>query len=63
MLRLLLAKFPNLTGKLTKKEVYWEAYYYIYVGITIKESVRDRLNWHVNDSMATLRIKWRSISP
>lgn len=35
---------PNLTFKYIKNK----KYYYIYVGVAIKESIRDRLNWHVN---------------
>ena len=32
----------------------------IYVGIAAKESVRDRLNWHVNDSHTASRVKKRN---
>ena len=33
---------------LTKKEINRKTYYYIYVGVAINESIKDRLNWHVN---------------
>lgn len=36
--------FPNLT----KKNIDGINYYYIYVGVAIKESIRSRLDWHVN---------------
>mgnify|MGYP002624134124 CR=1 FL=1 len=34
----------------------------IYVGIAAKESVRDRLNWHVNDSHTASRVKKGTLS-
>ncbi len=38
----------ELQPKLTKKIINNREYYYIYVGVAIKESIHDRLNWHVN---------------
>lgn len=38
----------ELLPYLTKKVINKEEYYYIYVGVAIRESIRDRLNWHVN---------------
>lgn len=34
----------------------------VYVGIAAKESVRSRLNWHVNDSHSTSRVKNGTLS-
>lgn len=33
---------------LEHKNIEGEEYYYIYVGIAVKESIRARLNWHIN---------------
>lgn len=40
--------FSDLLPNLTIKNINSTTYYYIYVGIAVKESIRDRLNWHVN---------------
>lgn len=40
--------FSDLLPNLTTKNINGINYYYIYVGIAVKESIRDRLNWHVN---------------
>ncbi len=40
--------FLDLLPHLTTKNINGINYYYIYVGVAIKESIRDRLNWHVN---------------
>ena len=40
--------FLDLLPSLTTKRINGVNYYYIYVGVAIKESIRDRLNWHVN---------------
>lgn len=37
-----------LLPHLTKKKINNEEYYYIYVGVAIKESIYARLDWHVN---------------
>lgn len=37
-----------LLPHLTKKRINDEDYYYIYVGVAIKESIYARLDWHVN---------------
>ena len=52
----LLLNSKYITGKyykeilpyLTKKEIDGDTYYYIYVGVAINESIKERLNWHVN---------------
>ena len=33
---------------LTTRNINGKEYYYIYVGIAVKESIRNRLNWHIN---------------
>ena len=38
----------ELLPYLTSKTINNQKYYYIYTGIAIKESIRARLNWHVN---------------
>lgn len=40
--------FSDLLSSLTTKNIGNTTYYYIYVGVAIKESIRDRLDWHVN---------------
>lgn len=37
-----------LVKHLTKKRIYNKTYYYVYVGVAVKESIQERLNWHVN---------------
>ena len=34
----------------------------IYVGIAVKESIRDRLNWHINDKHTENRVKHGTLS-
>ncbi len=36
--------------------------YCIYIGIAVKESVRERLNWHINDRHTTSQIKHGTLS-
>ena len=38
----------NILPSLTVKKFDGIEYYYIYVGVAIKESIRSRLDWHVN---------------
>ena len=38
----------NLLSHLTIKNINGKNYYYIYVGIAVKESIQRRLNWHIN---------------
>lgn len=38
----------DLLKHLTVKNINGKNYYYIYVGVAIKESIRNRINWHVN---------------
>lgn len=40
--------FKALLPFLTKKEIKGKTYYYIYVGVAINESIRERLDWHIN---------------
>lgn len=40
--------YQELLPYLTKKNINGTDYYYIYVGVAIRESIRERLNWHVN---------------
>ena len=34
----------------------------IYIGIAVKESIRDRLNWHINDTHTETRVKYGTLS-
>lgn len=38
----------DLLKHLTVRNIGGKNYYYIYVGVAIKESIRNRINWHVN---------------
>lgn len=38
----------ELLPHLTVKNIAGEKYYYIYVGVAIKESIQNRLDWHIN---------------
>lgn len=50
-------KYLNILKKhLTKKKINGKVYYYIYVGVAIKESIRDRLDWHVNQKHTTTSV-------
>jgi hypothetical protein len=40
--------FNKLSVKLHKGNGNLNNYYYIYTGIAVKESIRSRLNWHIN---------------
>lgn len=40
--------FDEIFSSLTSKMFDGVEYYYIYVGVAVRESIRDRLNWHVN---------------
>jgi hypothetical protein len=40
--------FNKLIEKLHKGDRELTNYYYIYTGVAVKESIRSRLNWHVN---------------
>lgn len=43
------SKYLSVLKKhLAKKKIKGKVYYYIYVGVAIKESIHDRLDWHVN---------------
>ena len=49
--------FDELVPYLTKKKINNKDYYYIYVGIAVKESINKRLNWHVNQHHTDSAIK------
>lgn len=38
----------DIIGEIEKKEINGKIYYCIYVGIAVRESLRSRLNWHIN---------------
>ena len=38
----------DLLPYLTTKDINGKKYYYIYVGIAVKEAINNRLNWHIN---------------
>lgn len=40
--------YDDIRPYLTTKMINNKPYYYIYVGIAVRESVNERLNWHVN---------------
>ncbi len=40
--------FSTLLPYLTTKKIENKIYYYIYVGVAVRESIQARLNWHVN---------------
>lgn len=46
-----------LLPHLTNKNIDGIKYYYIYVGIAVKESIRDRLNWHINQHHTISSVK------
>ena len=50
--------FSEIENSLEKKD----GLFCVYVGIAAKESVRSRLNWHVNDSHSTSRVKNGTLS-
>jgi len=42
------AYFDDLISVLRKGDGALRDYYYVYTGITVKDSIRSRLNWHIN---------------
>lgn len=46
-----------LLPKLTQKKINGNIYYFIYVGIAVNESIRGRLNWHVNQHHTESSVK------
>ena len=52
ILRALNADFSELSSFIERKD----GFYCIYVGIAAKESIRKRLDWHVNDSHTQSRV-------
>lgn len=46
-----------LVPKLTQKKINGNIYYFIYVGIAVNESIRGRLNWHVNQHHTESSVK------
>lgn len=49
--------FEYLLPHLTTKNINGINYYYVYVGVAIKESIRERLNWHVNQHHTLSSVK------
>ena len=52
------AETPEITAALEEKE----GLYCIYVGIAVKESLRKRLDWHVNDKHTASKVKNGTLS-
>ena len=52
----------NNTSALWKKTIDGETYYALYVGIAVKETIRKRLNWHINQKHSYSNIKSGTIS-
>ena len=50
--------FEDIKGEIEKRN----DYYSIYVGIAANESIRDRLNWHVNDLHTESKVKNGTLS-
>ena len=62
-LRLLLGKYyDGLEPSLTRGAGELEGYRYIYVGVAIKESLRKRLNWHINQKHSVSSVKCGALS-
>ena len=51
-------QFDDIANSLERKD----GKYCIYVGVAIKESIRKRLNWHVNDKHTDNRVKNGTLS-
>lgn len=47
----------TLITSMTKKKINNKDYYYIYVGVAIRESIKERLNWHVNQHHTITSVK------
>ena len=54
--------FDELFTKLHKGSGELQDYYYIYTGVAIKESIRARLNWHINQHHTESAVKHGTLS-
>jgi hypothetical protein len=54
--------FNTLAPKLHKGDGDLNNYYYIYTGVAVKESIRSRLNWHINQSHSESVVKHGTLS-
>ncbi len=54
--------FSSLIDNLEKKTFNGVEYYYIYVGIAVKESIRQRLNWHINQKHTPSCVRYGTLS-
>jgi hypothetical protein len=54
--------FNKLSAKLQKGDGNLSNYYYIYTGVAIKESIRSRLNWHINQPHTESAVEYGTLS-
>jgi hypothetical protein len=54
--------FDELAAKLHQGSGSLQNYYYIYTGIAVKESIRARLNWHINQRHTESAVKHGTLS-
>jgi hypothetical protein len=54
--------FNKLSVKLHKGDGNLNNYYYIYTGIAVKESIRSRLNWHINQPHTESAVEYGVLS-
>lgn len=50
--------FEEVKADVEQKDGLW----CIYVGIAAKESIRSRINWHINDRHTKSRVEWGTVS-
>jgi hypothetical protein len=54
--------FDTLAVKLHKGDGNLHDYYYIYTGVAARDSIRSRLNWHINQHHTESAIKYGTLS-
>jgi Uri superfamily endonuclease len=54
--------FNKLSAKLHKGDGELNNYCYIYTGVAIKESIRSRLNWHINQPHTESAVEYGTLS-
>jgi hypothetical protein len=54
--------FNKLVTKLHRGEGELNSYYYIYTGVAVKESIRSRLNWHINQLHTESAVEYGTLS-
>jgi hypothetical protein len=54
--------FDKLAANLPKGEGDLHEYYYIYTGVAAKDSIRSRLNWHINQHHTESAVKHGTLS-